>query len=206
MLHSVSTKSGNPALPDNHARGPSLREFFSASGVFTARNVVIMAVLLAIRTILNLPFLTIYIGPNFKLITFSYIADAFTAMFFGPVAGAVFAFAGDTLGFFALSGAGGAYFPGFALSEVVTCFIFACFFYKRRITLPKIIGAWFINLGVVLLGMNSFWLILMYGMEAGQVFNLARVVSNIVQSPAHIAILFFLLTRFAKIGNKFMGK
>jgi ECF transporter S component (folate family) len=206
MAHSVFTKDGDPALSDDFARGPSLREFFSAAGVFTLRNVVVMAVLLAIRTILNLPFLTIYLGPNFKLITFSYIADAFTALLFGPIAGAVFAFAGDTLGFFALAGAGGAYFPGFALSEVVTCFIFACFFYKRKITLPKIIWAWFINLGVVLLGMNSIWLILVSGMEAGKVFALARVVSNIVQSPAHIAILFFLLTRFSKLVKKLLGR
>jgi ECF transporter S component (folate family) len=206
MPHSVFNKSGSPTLPDDFARGPSLREFFSTAGVFTVRNVVVMAVLLAIRAILNLPFLTIYLGPDFKLITFSYIADAFTAMLFGPIAGAVFAFAGDTLGFFALSGAGGAYFPGFALSEVVTCVIFACFFYKRRITLPKVIWAWLINLGVVLLGMNSVWLILMYGMEAGKVFTLARIVSNAVQSPAHIAILYFLLTKFAKIINKLMGK
>jgi ECF transporter S component (folate family) len=206
MSHSVFTKDGDPTLSGGFARGPSPREFFSPAGVFTVRNVVVMAVLLAIRTILNLPFLTIYIGPDFKLITFSYIADAFTAMLFGPVAGAVFAFAGDTLGFFALSGAGGAYFPGFALSEVVTCFIFACFFYKRRITLPKIIGAWLINLVVVLLGMNSMWLILMYGMEAGKVFTLARIVSNTVQSPAHIAILYFLLTRFAKLVKKLMER
>jgi ECF transporter S component (folate family) len=195
-----------PALPGEGGQGgPSLREFFSAAGVFTTRNVAIMAVLLAIRTILNLPFLTIYIGPDFKLITFSYVTDALTSMFFGPVAGAVFAFAGDTLGFFALGGAGGAYFPGFALSEVVTCFIFACFFYKRRITLRGVIAAWVINLGVVLLGMNSAWLILMYGMEAGKVFTLARVVSNIVQSPAHIAILYFLLTRVALLEKKLTG-
>jgi ECF transporter S component (folate family) len=196
-----------PTLPGGEGQGgPSLREFFSATGVFTTRNIAIMAVLLAIRTVLNLPFLTIYLGPNFKLITFSYIADALTSMFFGPIAGAVFAFAGDTLGFFALGGAGGGYFPGFALSEVVTCFIFACFFYKRRITLHGVIAAWLINLGVVLLFMNSLWLILMYGMEAGQVFTLARVASNIVQSPAHIAILFFLLPRIALLEKKLTGR
>jgi ECF transporter S component (folate family) len=194
-------------LADDRGQGaPTLRTFFSAKGVFTTRNVVVMAVLLAIRTILNLPFLTIYLSPNFKLITFSYITDALTAMFFGPIAGVVFAFAGDTLGFFALSGAGGGYFPGFALSEAVTCFIFACFFYKRPITLPRVIGAWLINIGVVLLGMNSVWLILMYGMEAGKVFTLARVVSNIVQSPVHIAILFFLLTRIARLEKRLLGK
>jgi hypothetical protein len=42
----------------------------------------------------------------------------------------------------------------------------------------------------------------MYGMEAGKVFTLARVVSNIVQSPAHIALLFFLLTRVAGLEKK----
>jgi ECF transporter S component (folate family) len=192
-----------PTLPGGEGRGgPSLREFFSAAGVFTTRTIAVMAVLLAIRTILNLPFLTIYLGPNFKLITFSYIADALTSMFFGPIAGVVFAFAGDTLGFFALGGAGGAYFPGFALSEAVTCFIFACFFYKRRITLRGVIAAWLLNLGVVLLVMNSLWLILMYGMEAGKVFTLARVVSNIVQSPAHIAILYFLLVKASGLWTK----
>jgi ECF transporter S component (folate family) len=203
MSNFVSKESAAPTRADDYGhQGPSLREFFSAKGVFTTRNVVIMAILLAIRTILNLPFLTIYLGPNFKLLTFSYITDAMTSMFFGPIAGAVFAFAGDTLGFFALGGAGGVYFPGFAISEVVTCLIFACFFYKRKLTLPRSISAWFINVGVVLLGMNSLWLILMYGMEAGKVFTFARIVSNIVQSPLHIAILFFLLTRVAKIDKK----
>jgi len=208
MLNSIpSEKDRGPALADDRGQGaPTLRAFFSAKGVFTTRNVVVMAVLLAIRAILNLPFLTVYLGPGFKLITFSYVTDAMTAMFFGPIAGVVFAFAGDTLGFFALSGAGGAYFPGFALSEAVTCFIFACFFYKRRVTLLRVIGAWLINLGVVLLGMNSIWLILMYGMEAGKVFTFARVVSNAVQSPVHIAILFFLLTRITKLEKKMLNR
>jgi ECF transporter S component (folate family) len=183
----------------------SIREFFSVHGVFTTRNVVVMAVLLAVRAVLNLPFLTIYLGPGFKLITFSYITDALTAMFFGPVAGAIFAFAGDSLGYFTSSGTGGAYFPGFALSEIVTCFIFACFFYRRKVTMPRVIAAWLLNLGIVLLGMNSLWLILMYGQSAGETFTLARVVNNLVQSPAHVLILFFLLTRVKKIERRILG-
>ncbi|MDR2163902.1 MAG: folate family ECF transporter S component [Clostridiales Family XIII bacterium] len=178
--------------------------FFSAKGVFKTRNLAIMAVLLAIRVVLGLPFLTIYIGPNFKLLTFAYVPDALTAMFFGPIAGFVFGLAGDTLGFFATSG-GGMYFPVFALSEMMTCFIFACFFYRRRVTLPRAIAAWILNLGVVLLGMNSLWLIVMYGMDVGTTFTFARVVSNIVQSPVHIFILWFLLSRAAKIEHRLLG-
>jgi ECF transporter S component (folate family) len=179
--------------------------FFSTKGVFTTRNLAVMAALLAIRAVLNLPFLTIYIGPSFKLITFAYVTDALTAMLFGPIAGFVFGFAGDTLGFFASSGSGGGYLPVFALSEMATCFIFACFFYRKRVTLPRAIAAWLLNLGVVLLGMNSLWLILVYGMEAGSVFAFARVVNQLAQSPAHIVILWFLLSRVAKLERRLLG-
>ena len=187
-------KNGN-AIED---RPPTLREYF-ATDVFTVRAVVAMAALLAIRTILGMPFLTIFIGPGFKLITFAYVTDAITAMFFGPIAGIAFGFTGDFLGWFASSGAGGGYFPGFAISEMVTCFLFACFFFKRKITVPRVIIVWLINLFAVLLGLNSLWLILMYGMSAGEVFVVARFVTNIVQSPLHIVILYFLLTRIHKL-------
>jgi drug/metabolite transporter (DMT)-like permease len=88
---------------------------------------------------------------------------------------------------------------------MATCFIFACFFYRRRVTLPRAIAAWLLNLGVVLLGMNSLWLMLMYGQGAGEVFAFARVVNNLVQSPAHILILWFLLTRAAKLESRLLG-
>ena len=157
-----------------------------------------MAALLAIRTLLGLPLLTIFIGPGFKLITFAYITDALTAMFFGPIAGIAFGFAGDMLGFLASTGAGGGYFPGFAISEIVTCFLFACFFYRRTITIPRVIAAWLLNLVIVLLGLNSLWLVLMYGWSAGEVFAFARVVNNSIQSPLHIFILYMLLTRLRR--------
>ncbi|MDR1272311.1 MAG: folate family ECF transporter S component [Clostridiales Family XIII bacterium] len=162
------------------------------------KSLAVLAVLLAVRVVLNMPFLTIYLTPQFKLITFAYLADAMAAMLFGPFAALAFGFAGDFLGFL-VSGGGGAYFPGFALSEMITCLIFALFFHKREITLPKIAAAWFIDLGVVLLGLNSLWLIVMYGMEAGSVFTFARFVSNIVQSPVHIMILWLVL---AKVMNR----
>jgi ECF transporter S component (folate family) len=178
-----------------------MSDFFSPKGVFTPKHLAAMAMLLGIRTILNLPFLTIYLGPGFKLITFAYITDALCAMLFGPVAGLAFGFAGDAIGFLASSGAGGAYFPGFALSEMITCLIFALFFYRHAITAPRIICAWLINLAAVLLGLNMVWLILMYGMDAGSVFTTARFVNNLVQAPIHIVILWLLLPRLMKLAE-----
>ena len=174
------------------------REFWKAD-VFSAKTIAVLASLLAIRTILGLPFLTIYFGPGFKVITFAYVTDALAAMFYGPVAALAFGFMGDLLGYFANGGNGGAYFPGFAFSEMATCFLFACFFFKRDVTLGRVIIVWFLNLAIVILGLNSLWLIIMYGMSAGEVFALFRIVSNAVQSPVHIMILYFLLTRIRKL-------
>jgi Protein of unknown function (DUF1393). len=179
-------------------RPPTLREFF-ATDVFSVKSIVVLAALLAIRMILNLPFLTIFLAPGFKLITFAYITDALAAMFYGPIAGLAFGFAGDFLGFLAGGGAGGVYFPGFAVSEMITCFLFACFFFRRKITIPRVIIAWLLNLFIVLLGFNSLWLIIMYGLSAGEVFAFVRIVTNIVQSPLHIVILYLLLTRIRKL-------
>jgi ECF transporter S component (folate family) len=179
-----------------------MSRFFSPKGVFTPKHLAAMAMLLGIRTILNLPFLTIYIMPNFKLITFAYITDALCAMLFGPVAGLAFGFAGDFIGFLASAGTGGAYFPGFALSEMLTCLIFAAFFYHKELKVTRIIAAWLLNLAAVLLGLNSLWLILMYGMEAGAVFTAARLITNLAQAPIHIVILWLLLPRLLRLTER----
>ena len=178
--------------------GRTLREFFSTD-VFTIKAIAALAMLLAVRAILGLPYLTIYIGP-FRLITFAYITDALAVMYFGPIAGLAFGFLGDLLGFVASSGAGGGYFPGYAVSEMMTCFLFACFFFRKKITLPRVIIAWLLNLGIVILGLNSLWLMLtMVDAGAMQVFTLARVGNHALQAPLHILILSLLLTRLERL-------
>jgi ECF transporter S component (folate family) len=159
-----------------------------------------MAMLLAIRTILGLPFLTIYVaGGTVKLITLAYLCDAVTAMLYGPWAAVAFGFAGDTLGFFATMGSGGAYLPVFAISEMLTGFIFAVFLYKREVKIARVISAWAFNLVLVVLGLNSLWLILMYGSSAGSVFTLMRFGINLIQFPVHIALTYFVLKAIRKM-------
>ena len=183
----------------------TLREFFAAD-VFSVKTIVVLAALLAIRTVLGLPGLTIFIGPGFKLITFAYVTDALAAMFYGPIAALAFGFAGDFLGFISSGGAGGAYFPGFAISEMATCFLFALFFFRKKTTVPRVVAAWLLNLFIVLLGLNSLWLVIMYGMGAGEVFAIARVVNNIAQSPLHIFILYQLLSRLSRLLPRYAPK
>jgi len=200
--HNDNARLGDNARPGGNDRlddgTRTVRDFWKAD-VFSVKTIVVLAALLAIRTILGLSPLTIYIGSGFKLITFAYITDALAATFYGPIAALAFGFAGDFLGFLASGGTGGAYFPGFALSEMMSCFLFACFFYKRNITLLRVIAVWLLNLAIVILGLNSLWLIIMYGWSAGEVFALIRVVNNAIQSPIHIAILYLILTRIRRI-------
>jgi ECF transporter S component (folate family) len=175
-----------------------MRDFFSPKDVFTTKHLVVMAMLLAIRTILGLPFLTIYVS-GIKLITFAYLCDAIAAMLYGPWAALAFGFAGDTLGFFATMGGGGAYMPVYAISEMVTGFIFAIFLYKREVRLTRVLSAWALNLIIVVLGLNSLWLVLMMGMPAGKVLTLVRFGINLAQFPVHIALTFFVLKAIRKL-------
>lgn len=196
----LMSRKNRPAdsLPADANRQP----LFPVKKIFTPKNITVLAMLLAIRAILNLPFLTIYITPQFKLLTFSYVTDAIAAMLFGPFAALAFGFLGDLLGYFAEGGGGGAYFPGFALSEMLTCLIFAIFFYGRQIKLLRTIICWLIDLAVVVLGLNSLWLIVIYGQPAGMIFNGARIVNALIQAPVHIAILFFLLPQVRKLHRR----
>ena len=177
----------------------TFREFF-ARDVFTVKAVVVLAALLAIRTILGLPMLTIYYG-DVKILTFGYVADALAAMLYGPIAGLAFGFAGDFLGFLATGGAGGGYFPGYAISEMITCFLFACFFFKRKPTVARTIIVWLLNLAIVLLGLNSYWFVIFRGLGAFQATILFRIGLNAAQAPLHIFILYQLLSRLLRIKN-----
>ena len=194
-------------IPDSTIdnRPPTLREFF-ATDVFTVKTITVLAVFLAIRTILAMPPITLFIG-GVKVITFTHVTNAIIAMYFGPIAAVAFGFAGDPLGFMASNGTGGGYFPPYAISEIVTGFLFACFFFKRKVTLPRIIFAWFFNLFIVLLGLNSLWMILR-GIPMtseieffGSSFTLIqlRLVINLIQSPLQIYIVYLLLTRIRKL-------
>jgi ECF transporter S component (folate family) len=177
---------------------PTMSEVFSIAGVFTTKRLVIMALLLAVRTILGLPFLTIYVA-GIKLVTLAYIPDAVCGMLFGPWAGLVFGFAGDTLGFLSSMGSGGGYVPFYAISEMATCFIFAMFLYKRELKLSSVVIAWAINLVLVVLGMNTVWLMLLAGMKAGQVLTLLRFGINLLQFPVHILITWVVLKQLKRI-------
>ena len=175
----------------------TLKEFFSHKDVFKPKHLALMAIMLAFTTILSMPGLTIYISETFQMISFAYLPAIIVARLFGPWASLTFAIAADTVSYFVFPQ--GPYFPGFVISEMVSCFIYALFLYKQELSIPKIIIARILVLLIVSFGLNFLWLSMLYGSTAAGFFTGARIINNLVQFPFHIALIYFVLRQVQKI-------
>jgi ECF transporter S component (folate family) len=202
----------------------TFREFFSLKGVFTVRNVVVMGLMTAIAAILGALF-NIFATPTFKIFSLTYLPGVIVAMLFGPWASVLYGFASDFVVY--IVNPQGGYFPGFAISEIVSCLIHAFFLYKREFTITRIskapregnrgehvltirttftitrvIAARLVNLVVVLMGLNFVWLNMMYGQSAGTFFTGARLVNNLIQFPLHVILILLVGRQIYKLRSR----
>lgn len=182
-----------------------IRDFFSIKEVFTLRNTVVMGMMLAMSVVLDQ--FSLYITPTFKAISFAYLPGVIVAVLFGPWAAIVFGFVYDTIKF-VVNSHGGAYFPGYALSEMVTFFIYACFLYKRPIKVWRVACARILFLITVVFGLNFIWQAMMLGKTAGGYFTGVRLINNLVQLPFHVALTALIVNYIFKLKliNKFNRK
>ena len=97
---------------------------------------------------------------------------------------------GDVLSF-VIAPTGGAYFPGFTISGLLTGLIYGFALYKEKLSLPRIAVAWAINALVVESFMAAYWLYVLYAQEPSYLFYLsARGISLAVKCVPEILILF----------------
>ena len=117
----------------------------------------------------------------------------------GPVVVILFGAAEDTLSFF-LSSGGYPYFPGYMLTTILGCMIYALFFYRAKITWRRIILAKVItNIQNVLLG--SLWSAMLY--SKGYIYYLTTsAVKNALYLPLQILMLGFLLQALLPVLHK----
>ena len=122
-------------------------------------------------------------------INVTFLARALCSLVCGPVMGILFGAAEDTLSFF-LSSGGYPYFPGYMLTTILGCMIYALFFYRARITWRRIILAKLLtNMQNVLLG--SLWSAILY--SKGYLYDMATsAVKNVLYLPLQILMLGFL--------------
>jgi ECF transporter S component (folate family) len=184
---------------ENKAAETATEARFAAKNAFTLENLIIMALMAAAAAVLSR--FSLYLTPTFKAISFSYLPGAITAILCGPWCALAYAFVSDTLQYFA--NPQGGYFPGYALSEMLSCFIYALFLYKRPLKLWRVIAARLVILVLVVMGLNYVWMNMMYGTLAGGYYTGARLINNLVQLPFHALIILFVgkqLIRFRKSG------
>ncbi len=140
--------------------------------------------------------LTLVIGDYIK-IGFSSISNQFVYYLFGPVAGGFFGGALDILKYFVKPT--GAYFPGWTLGAMAAGVIYGGFFYKRRLTLWRVLAAELTVAVICNMLLGTLWLSMMY--EKGFLALLpVRVVKNLVMWPINSALFYSLAWSMEHMG------
>ena len=147
------------------------------------------AMFAALAMILN-SVASISIGPYIK-IGFSAIPNQLVDYLFGPVTGSLFAGILDIVKY--VMKPDGAFFFGFTFNAMLAAFIYGCFYYKKKLTLWRVLLAKLIVILVVNVFLNTLWLDMLYG-KGFLVLLPARAVKNLIMWPID-SVIFFALTR-----------
>lgn len=132
---------------------------------------------------------------DFLQISFTSLTHAMTGYLYGPVVGCMAGGVADIIKY--LIKPTGTFFPGFTLNEMLSGFIYGCFFYKKEIKLHRVITARICVVVTINLILIPLWLSIMYG-NAYKVMVATRIIKNIVQLPVDIFVLYTIL----KFGEK----
>lgn len=152
------------------------------------RTLAVMAMLLAIAVVLG--FYTLQV-TDFMKIGFSYIPNELTGMLFGPVAGSLIGGLADLLKY--MVHPTGPFFPGFTISGLAGGLIYGIVLYKKPLSLKRVFAANGLVTLIVNLGMNTYWLTLLYGSGFMAILP-ARIMKEAIMLPV-CAILFYTVAK-----------
>ena len=157
------------------------------------KNVTFCGMLAAIAIILGYV-ATFNIG-NYIRIGFSGLPNQIVDYLFGPAVGAIFGAALDVIKWFLKPT--GDFFPGFTISAALGGIIYGYAFYKKNITIVRVLVAQLIVKVFVNICLNSIWLKLLYG-QALLAMLPGRIISNSVMLPIDTFITFVMLKAIDK--------
>ena len=170
----------------------------SARELGQLRNIVFCGVMGALSVVLSFVG-SIRINPYMK-IGVSEIPNLMIDYLMGPVVGGVFGAVMDFLKF--LIHPDGSFFPGFSLSAAVAAVIFGIFLYKKKITFWRLLISEILVKLIVNIGMNTLWLDMLYGKGFLAILP-HRIVSNLIQLPIDVIVLFAVLSAVEKGAKKY---
>lgn len=152
------------------------------------RTLTTMAMFAAVSVVLG--YFTIVIGDYIK-IGFSTIAGQMVYYLFGPVAGGCFGGALDILKY--LIKPTGAFFPGWTLGAVLAGVIYGMAFYKKPMTIGRVLFAEFVVSLICNVLLGTLWLNIMYG-KAFLTLLPMRAFKNLIMWPVN-SFLFFTIAK-----------
>lgn len=168
-------------------------------------SLAIIAMLLALRVVLGIfANLSLPAFGNTVKLSASFLPIAIAGSLFGPFAGGLVGALGDVISFI-VAPTGGAFFPGFTISGLLTGLIYGFAFYKNQTTLPRVIIGWVVNMLVVETFLAAYWLWILYGQTADyMVYLSARFISEAIKCVPEILLIFLVgkLTTRIKINKK----
>ena len=133
-------------------------------------------------------------------VTFDCYINSLGSLIYGPVMGLCVGAVSDTLGCM-LFPAGDYFFP-FIFVEMLSSFIFGLFFWKRKISVLRVLTAKFaVNLicNIILTSLFMKWQYIWYGDSKAttyNIINLVRIVKNLVLFPAESVLIVMVLGAF----------
>ncbi len=152
---------------------------------WSARNIAMMGMLMAMQLILT-RFLAI--ETPFVRISFLFVPTVIMGMLFGPFLTATGSALTDFFGVM-LFPKTGSYFPGFTLSAVLTGLIYGYFFYRKEMTLTRVILANALVTVLISIGLNTLWLYMIMG--PGVLAELPlRIGKDLILLPIQIMITY----------------
>jgi len=175
----------------------------AVADLYSTRNLVFAALMVAMARVLALiPSIPI---AHTKL-SFSFPARAMCALVCGPVAGMAYGFVEDILGF--ILQPTGEFFFGYTISTMAGMLVYALCFYRRRVTVVRIVVAnVLVNIFVNAL-MGSMWTMMIRGGGYWGWFTVSLSKNLLTIVPKSIVLYFFfqallpILNRVGVLGKE----
>ncbi len=169
----------------------------AASELKKTKSLVFASLIVVLRIVVKAFKIPLAAGLN---ITFDCYVNSLGSLIYGPVVGLCVGAVSDTLGYLIFPS--GAYFFPFIFVEMLSSFIFGLFFWKRQISVLKVLTAKFtVNLicNIVLTSLFTKWMYVMLGDEKAttyNIINLVRIVKNLVLFPAESVLIVLIFGAF----------
>ncbi len=158
------------------------------------RTVTVMAMFAAIAVVLGM--FSVEIGPYIR-IGFSSIPNGLVSYLFGPVAGSLFAGTLDIIKY--VIKPSGAFFPPMTLVTMLAGLIYGCMYYKKSITLPRVLAAKFLVMLICNVILNTLCLSMLYG-KGFFVLLPARALKNLIMWPVDSIVFYTVAKALERIG------